>query len=83
MWNTETFHPSSQEVDMDKTIKILKQTIISNDVAKVGSKHTLPPHLADMHVASGNAEYVQNDSTNRAVGLDSSDSEPKKRKKKR
>jgi len=78
MWNTETFHPSSQEVDMDKTIKILKQTIISNDVAK-----TLPAHLADMHVASGNAEYVQNDSTNRAVGLDSSDSEPKKRKKKR
>jgi hypothetical protein len=81
VWNTETFRPSTKET-MDKTIKILKQTIISNDVAKVGTVHTLPAQIADMHVGSGNAEFVEADATNRAVGVQNSDSTPKKRKKK-
>ena len=82
MWTTETFHPNSEGTEMDRTIKILKQTIISNEVARVGSVHTLPAHIADMHVYTGNAEYVQDKATNRAVGVEGSDSEPKKRKRK-
>jgi len=82
VWNTETFRPSTKET-MDKTIKILKQTIISNDVAKVGTVHTLPAQIADMHVGSGNAEFVEADATNRAVGVQGSDSTPKKRKARR
>ena len=82
VWNTQTFRPSTKET-MDKTIKILKQTIISNDVAKVGTVHTLPAQIADMHVGSGNAEFVEADATNRAVGVQGSDSTPKKRKARR
>ena len=88
VWNTETFRPSTKG-KMDKTIKILKQTIISNEVAKVGTIHTLPVQIAEMHVGSGNAEFVdyitisEADATNRAVGVKGSDSMPKKRKAKR
>ena len=82
VWNTETFRPSTKG-KMDKTIKILKQTIISNEVAKVGTIHTLPVQIAEMHVSSGNAEFVEAESTNRAVGVKGSDSMPKKRKAKR
>ena len=81
VWNTETFRPSTKET-MDKTIKILKQTIISNEVAKVGTVHTVPARIAEMHVGSGNAEYMEAPATNRAVGVKGSDSTPKKRKKK-
>jgi len=82
VWMTETFRPST-EGKMNKTIKILKQTIISNEVAKIGTIHTLPAQIADMHVGSGNAEFVEADATNRAVGVQGSDSTPKKRKARR
>jgi len=82
VWNTETFRPST-EGKMDKTIKILKQTIISNEVAKVGTVHTVPARIAEMHVGSGNAEYMEAPATNRAVGVQGSDSTPKKRKARR
>ena len=82
VWNTETFRPST-EGKMDKTIKILKQTIISNVVAKVGTIHTVPARIAEMHVGSGNAEYMEAPATNRAVGVQGSDSTPKKRKARR
>ena len=81
VWNTQTFRPST-EGKMNKTIKILKQTIISNEVARVGTVHTLPAQIADMHVGSGNAEYMEAPATNHAVGVQNSDSTPKKRKKK-
>jgi len=82
VWNTQTFRPST-EGKMNKTIRILKQTIISNEVARVGTVHTLPAQIADMHVGSGNAEFVEADATNRAVGVQGSDSTPKKRKSRR
>ena len=82
MWTTETFRPNSKGTEMDRTIKILNQTIVSNVLAKVNSVHTLPSHVAEMHVLAGNAEYVQVKATNRAVGVEGSDSEPKKRKRK-
>ena len=82
VWNTETFRPST-EGKMDKTIKILKQTIISNEVAKVGTVHTVPARIAEMHVGSGNAEDMEAPATNRAVGVQGSDSTPKKRKARR
>ena len=88
VWMTETFRLKHRgltklEDEMNKTIRILKQTIISNDVAKVGTVHTLPAQIADMHVGSGNAEFVEADATNRAVGVQGSDSTPKKRKARR
>ena len=82
VWNTQTFRPSTEE-KMDKTIKILKQTIISNEVAKVGTVHTVPARIAEMYIGSGNAEYVEAPATNRAVGVQGSDSTPKKRKARR
>ena len=82
VWNTETFRPST-EGKMEKTIKILKQTIISNEVAKVGTVHTVSARIAEMHVGSGNAEYMEAPATNRAVGVQGSDSTPKKRKARR
>ena len=82
VWNTETFRPST-EGKMEKPIKILKQTIISNEVAKVGTVHTVPARIAEMHVGSGNAEYMEAPATNRAVGVKGSDSTPKKRKARR
>ena len=83
MWNTETFRPSSSENEMDQTIKIIKQTIVNNEVAKVGSVHTVPKHVAHMHVTAENAEYLEKETaTNRAIGAEGSDSDPKKRKKK-
>jgi len=88
VWMTETFRLKHRgltkpEDEMKKTIRILKQTIISNDVARVGTVHTLPAQIADMHVGSGNAEFVEADATNRAVGVQGSDSTPKKRKARR
>ena len=82
MWTTETFRPSSSENEMDQTIKIIRQTIVNNEVAKVGSVHTVPKHVAHMHVVAENAEYSDQKSTNRAIGAEGSDSDPKKRKKK-
>ena len=83
MWNTETFRPSSSENEMDLTIKIIRQTIVNNEVAKVGSVHTVPKHVAHMHVTAENAEYLEKETaTNRAIGAEGSDSKPKKRKKK-
>lgn len=66
---------------MENKIKIIRQTIVDNETAKVGSVHTIPKHVAHMYVMAGNAEYVQEGATNRAVGLEGSDSEQKKRKK--
>jgi len=88
VWMTETFRLKHRgltkpEDEMNKTIRILKQTIISNEVARVGTVHTLPAQIADMHVGSGNAEFVEADATNRAVGVKGSDSTPKKRKARR
>ena len=82
VWKTTSLRPPSPDTEMENTIKIIRQTIVSNEVAKVGSIHTLPKHVAHMHVASGNEEYVEDKATNRAVGLEDSDSETKKRKKK-
>ena len=83
MWTTETFRPSSSENEMDLTIKIIRQTIVNNEVAKVGSVHTVPKHVAHMHVTAENAEYLEKETaTNRAIGAEGSDSKPKKRKKK-
>ena len=72
----------SPDTEMENTIKIIRQTIVSNEIAKVGSVHTLPKHVAHMHVSAGNAEYVEDKAINRAVGVEGSDSETKKRKKK-
>jgi len=83
MWTTETFHPNSKGTEMDRTIKILNQTIVSNVLAKVNSVHTLPSHVAEMHVLAGNAEYVAEKATNRAVGAVDSDSKAKTRAKKK
>ena len=66
---------------MDATIKILKNTIIDNEPTKVGEVHTLPAHIAAMHVSAGNAEYCEDKPSNRAVGVKNSDSTAKKRKK--
>ena len=88
VWMSEQFRLKHRgltkpEDVMNKTIRILKQTIISNEVAKVGTVHTLPAKIAEMHVNSGNAEFVEAEATNRAVGVQGSDSTPKKRKTKR
>jgi len=72
---------TKSEGNMDATIKILKNTIIDNEPAKVGEVHTLPAHIASMHVSAGNAEYCEDKPTNRAVGVKNSDSTAKKRKK--
>ena len=82
MWNTETFHPSSSENEMELKIKILRQTIVRNEVAKVDTVHSVPKHIAHMHVSAGNAEYLEETATNRAIGVEGSDSKPKRRKKK-
>ena len=79
VWNTETFRP--YKGNMDATIKILKNTIIDNELARVGEVHTLPANIASMHVSAGNAEYCEDTPTNRAVGVKNSDSTAKKRKK--
>nr|BAR33859.1 hypothetical protein [uncultured Mediterranean phage uvMED] len=81
-WNSNSLRPPSLDSEMENTIKIIRQTIVDNEVAKVGSVHTIPKHVAHMHVMAGNAEYVQEGATNRAVGVEGSDSEQKKRKKK-
>ena len=83
MWTSKTFHPTSRDAEMERTIKILKQTIISNEVTRVGSVHTLPSQIADIHVFSGNAEFIVEKATNRAVGVVDSDSRPKTRAKKK
>ncbi len=79
VWKTESLRPNKG--NMDATIKILKNTIIDNESAKVGEVHTLPAHIASMHVSAGNAEYCEDKPTNRAVGVKNSDSTAKKRKK--
>ena len=82
-WTTTTLRPGSYQENMDQTIKILRQTIVQNEVAKVGSVHTVPAHIANMHVMEGNAEYVKEGATNRAVGVENLDSVPKKRTRKK
>ena len=82
-WTTTTLRPGSHQENMDHTIKILRQTIVNNEAAKVGSVHTVPAQIAHMHVMAGNAEYVKEGATNRAVGVENSDSVPKKRNRKR
>ena len=52
-------------------------------MAKGGSVHTVSAQIAHMHVMAGNAEYVKEGATNRAVGVENSDSVPKKRNRKR
>jgi hypothetical protein len=79
VWKTESLRPNKG--NMDATIKILKNTIIDNEPAKVGEVYTLPAHIASMHVSAGNAEYCEDKPTNRAVGVKNSDSTAKKRKK--
>lgn len=88
VWMSEQFRLKHRSLtkpkdEMNLTIRILKQTIISNEVAKVGTVHTIPMKIAEMHVSSGNAEFIEADATNRAVGVKGSDSTPKKRKTKR
>ncbi len=82
-WTTTTLRPGSDKEIMDHTIKIQHQTIVNNEVAKVGSVHTVPAQIAHMHVMAGNAEYVKEGATNRAVGVENSDSVPKKRSRKK
>ena len=67
---------------MDKTIKILNQTIIKNEVAKIGTIHIVPMNVAEMHIGAGNAEYVEDEKINRSIGLNLSDSSAKRRRKK-
>ena len=81
-WNTNSLRPPSPDTEMENTIKIIRQTIISNEFAKVGSVQTMLKHIALMHVSAGNAEYVEGKATKRAAGVEGSDSETKKRKKK-
>ena len=81
-WNTATLRPPSPDSVMEHSIKIIRQTIVSNEVAKVGAVLKVPQKMAHMQVMAGNAEYVQEGATNRAVGVEGSDSEPKKRKRK-
>ena len=81
-WNIATLRPPSPDSVMEHSIKIIRQTIVSNEVAKVGAVLKVPQKIAHMHVMAGNAEYVQDKATNRAVGVEGSDSEPKKRKRK-
>ncbi|SVC07444.1 uncharacterized protein METZ01_LOCUS260298 [marine metagenome] len=52
-------------------------------MAKGGSVHTVSAQIAHMHVMAGNAEYVKEGATNRAVGVENSDSVPKKRTRKK
>ena len=52
-------------------------------MAKGGSVHTVSAQIAHMHVMAGNAEYVKGGATNRAVGVENSDSVPKKRTRKK
>ena len=82
-WNTATLRPPSPDSVMEHSIKIIRQTIVKNEVAKVGTVHTVPQHVAHMHVMAGNAEYVKKGATNRLVGVDNSDSVPKKRTRKK
>ncbi len=77
-WTTTILHPESHHGNMDHTIKILRQTIVNNQAAKVRSVHTVPTQIAPMHVMSENAEYVKESTTNRAVRVVNSDSVPKK-----
>ena len=63
-WTTTTLRPGSHQGNMDHTIKILRQTIVNNKAAKVGSVHTVPAQIAHMHVMAGNAEYVKEGATN-------------------
>ena len=77
-WNTKTIRPDK---DGMRKIRIINQTIVSNQTAPVGSVHELPQHVAEMHVFAGNAEVVQDEPTNRAKGVTNSDSSAKKRKR--
>ena len=63
----------------------LENEIVASSLAaaKVGSVHTVPVQIAHMHVMAGNAEYVKESATNRAVGVENSDSVPKKRTRKK
>jgi hypothetical protein len=80
-WNTISLRFPSPNTEIENTIKIIRQTIISNEVAKVGSVHTLLMHIALMYVSVGNAEYVEGKATKRAECVEGSDSEAKNRKK--
>ena len=71
---TTTLRPGSHQENLDHTIKILCQTIVNNEVAKVGSVHTVSAQIAHMHVMAGNAGYVKEGATNRAVGVENTDS---------
>ena len=82
-WTTTTLRPGSHQENMDHTIKILRQTIVNNEAAKVGSVHTVPGQFAHMQVMAGNAEYAKEGATSRAVGVKNSESAPKKRNRKR
>ena len=69
-WDTGILRPPSSDSVMEHSIKIIRQTIVSNEVAKVGTVHKVPQHIAHMHVMAGNAEYVKEGATNRAVGVE-------------
>ncbi len=69
-WDTTTFRPPNDQNKMERTIKIVKQTIISNKVAKVGNQYKLSSHLCDIHVGAGNAIYIEDgEKINRSIGL--------------
>ena len=55
---------------------------MGDEAFRILSVHTLTKHVAHLHVSDGNAEYVEDKTINRAVGVEGSDSETKKRKKK-
>ena len=68
----------------------LLQTYLENEIvasslnaAKVGSVHTVPAHIAHMHVIAGNAEYLKGSVTNRGVGDKDSDATAKNRDRKK
>ena len=77
-WTVNLLRPSSDKEAMDPTIKILRQTIVQNEVAKMGSVHTVPAHIAHMHIMSGNTKYGEDAPKNRAIGANDSVSIPKK-----
>ena len=52
-WTTTTLRPGLNQENMDHSIKIMSQMIVQNEVAKVGSVHTVSVQIAHMHVMVG------------------------------
>ena len=68
----------------------LLQTYLENEIVtsslaaiKIGSVHTVPAHIAHMHDMVGNAGYLIESATKRAVSVKESDATAKKRDRKK